>query len=129
MAHPNEDLMRRGYEAFANGDMETLDGLLADDITWHSPGQNPFAGDYEGKQEVLELFGRIQQETDGFEQEIHDVLANDDHVVGLVRTTMTRGDESFEDVVCHVAHFEDGQLRSMWIHPYDQFGNAEFWGD
>ena len=31
MAHPNEDLVRRGYEAFATGDMATLNELFADD--------------------------------------------------------------------------------------------------
>ena len=28
MAHPNEDLVRRGYEAFTKGDMETLRELF-----------------------------------------------------------------------------------------------------
>ena len=28
MAHPNEELVRRGYEAFAKGDMETLRELF-----------------------------------------------------------------------------------------------------
>ena len=37
MAHPNEDLLRRGYDAFGTGDMETLAALLADDIVWHFP--------------------------------------------------------------------------------------------
>lgn len=128
MTHPNEDLMRRGYEAFIQGDIETLDELISDDITWHSPGRNPFAGDYEGKEEVFGLFGRIAEETDSFEQDIHDVLANDDHVVALVRQRIEKDGETIEDVSCHVAHVEDGQLRSMWLHPYDQFGSAEFWG-
>jgi hypothetical protein len=36
MAHPNEELVRRGYEAFATGDMETLRELLDPEIVWHS---------------------------------------------------------------------------------------------
>lgn len=128
MAHSNEELMRRGYEAFADGDMETLDEIMSDDVTWHNPGRNPFAGDYEGKQEVFGFFGRLSQEVDSFSNEIHDVLANDDHVVALVRQSLTKDGETFEDVAVHVAHIEDGQLRSMWTHPYDQFGSADFWG-
>jgi ketosteroid isomerase-like protein len=39
MAHPNEDLLRRGYQAFSTGDMDTVLSLMADDIAWHlGPG-------------------------------------------------------------------------------------------
>jgi len=31
MAHPNEDLVRRAYDAFSRGDMETLRQLIADE--------------------------------------------------------------------------------------------------
>jgi ketosteroid isomerase-like protein len=33
MAHPHEDLVRRGYEAFVNGDMETLRELFDPEIS------------------------------------------------------------------------------------------------
>jgi len=35
MAHPNEDLVRRGYDAFARGDMDTLRELFDPGIVWH----------------------------------------------------------------------------------------------
>jgi ketosteroid isomerase-like protein len=35
MAHPNEDLLRRGYEAFAAGDINTVLAIFSDDIAWH----------------------------------------------------------------------------------------------
>ncbi|MDX1619643.1 MAG: nuclear transport factor 2 family protein [Nitriliruptorales bacterium] len=120
MAHENEQLIRRGYEAFANGDMETLDEIFADDITWHSPGDNPLAGDFEGKQEVLGVLGKIGEITDSFSQEIHDVLANDDHAVALVKNRATRGGETFESTAVHVYHVENGQVTSFWNHTYDQ---------
>ena len=31
MAHPNEGLVRRAYDAFSRGDMETLRQLIADE--------------------------------------------------------------------------------------------------
>ena len=42
MAHPNEDLARRGYEAFAKGDLDTLNSLMTDDLVWHVPVETPF---------------------------------------------------------------------------------------
>src|SRR5207244_733997 len=59
MAHPNEDLVRRGYEAFGTGDMATLNELFADDIVWHAPGRNQLAGTYRGKDEVFATFAKV----------------------------------------------------------------------
>ncbi|MDX1658038.1 MAG: nuclear transport factor 2 family protein [Nitriliruptorales bacterium] len=126
MAHENEQLIRRGYEAFANGDMATINEIFADDITWHSAGDNPLAGDFEGKQEVLGVLGKIGEITDSFSQEIHDVLANDDHAVALVKNRATRDGETLESTAVHVYHVENGQVVSFWNHPYDQAKSDAF---
>ena len=36
--HPNGELIREGFEAFAKGDMDTVGGLFGDDIQWHATG-------------------------------------------------------------------------------------------
>jgi uncharacterized protein len=127
MAHANEDLLRRGYDAFARGDMDTLDELFADDIGWHAAGDNPLAGDYRGKQEVFGLFARLNELADSFEQEIHDVIANDEHAVALVKVRATRGGRTLEQNAVHVWHMADGQVTEYWLHPYDQAEADAFW--
>jgi len=80
--HPNLERARAGYEAFASGDMATLNDVISDDIAWHNGGNNILTGDYEGKDAVFGFFGRLAEETGGsFENEVHDMLANDDHGV------------------------------------------------
>ncbi|MGN6170583.1 MAG: hypothetical protein ACTHQQ_20820 [Solirubrobacteraceae bacterium] len=37
MTHPSAELLRRGYDAFAEVDLEAVHGLLAEDITWRTP--------------------------------------------------------------------------------------------
>lgn len=37
--------------------------------------------------------------------EIHDVVANDEHVVGLVKATATVGDGTFEYRTAEILHF------------------------
>jgi len=70
--HPNLVSAREGYEAFAVGDMAAVGDLLADDIVWHSGGNNILTGDYEGKEAVFGYFARLLQETGGtFKNEIH----------------------------------------------------------
>ena len=44
MAHPNEELVRKGYDAFAKGDMDTLRELFDPEIVWHFPGRSQLAG-------------------------------------------------------------------------------------
>ena len=65
MAHPNEDLVRRGFAAFGTGDMATLGELFADDIVWHIGGRSPIAGDYKGKDEVFGFFAQLAQRAGG----------------------------------------------------------------
>lgn len=128
MAHPNEDLLRRGYDAFGTGDMETLAALLADDIVWHFPGNNPLAGDYKGRNEVLAFFVKSVEMTGGtLKIELHDVLANDEHGVGLIRVTGQRDGKSLTDNAAQVFHVRDGKASEVWSHAGDQAAIDKFW--
>jgi ketosteroid isomerase-like protein len=84
MAHPNEELVRRGYNAFARGDMDTSASCSTQGIVWHFPGRSPLAGDHRGVDAVLGFFGRTMELTAGtFRAELHDVVADDRHTVGM----------------------------------------------
>lgn len=127
MAHPHEDLVREGFAAFARGDIEALDQFFTDDATWHASGDNPLAGDFAGKQEVFSNFARVRELSDTFEQEIHDVIANDDHAVALVKVRATRNGKDLEDNQVIVFHIEDQRVKSAWLHSYDYRKSDEFW--
>jgi hypothetical protein len=58
VAHPNEEVVRTGYDAFSRGDMDTLRGLFVDDVVWHIPGRSPLAGDHRGVDAVLGYLAR-----------------------------------------------------------------------
>ena len=40
MAHPNVDLLNKGYDAFDKGDLDTVRALFAEDIVFHVPGRS-----------------------------------------------------------------------------------------
>lgn len=129
MAHPNEDLIRRGYAAFSSGDMATLDELFADDIVWHAPGRNQLSGDFVGKEAVFANFAKIPGLTGGtFAIEIHDVLANDTHAVVLARATGEREGKKLDDRTVQVFHISDGKVTEQWLQPGDLYATDEFWG-
>jgi ketosteroid isomerase-like protein len=52
-------VIRRGYQAFNSGDMETLSQLFDERARWHSPGRSSVAGDYEGRDATFAYFGRL----------------------------------------------------------------------
>ncbi len=129
MAHPNEDLVRKGYKAFSEGDLETIDTLFADDIVWHVPGKSSISGDYKGKEEVFGFFGKVTQETGGtFKIDLHDVLANDEHAVVLTKSSAEKDGKSLEGNGVAVYHVTDGKVTEAWQLSEDQYALDEFWG-
>ncbi len=118
--HPNVELMRKGYEAFSRGDMKTVGGIFSEDIVWHSPGDNPLAGDFKGTDQVFGLLAKLLELTEGtFHQEIHDMLANDEHVVVLVDDGWQRP-KLYMGRSVHTWHVRGGKATEFWIFSEDQ---------
>ena len=128
MAHPNEDLLRKGYEAFSRGDMDTLrNTVFADDITFHIPGKNQLAGDYVGKEKVFGFLGKVMELSGGsFRLEVHDVVANAEHAIGLTTHTGQREGRTANYHSVHVFHVRNGKLAELWESP-DQPAFDSFW--
>lgn len=129
MAHPNEELIRKGYAAFLTGDMATLSDLFADDVVWHAQGRNQLAGTFHGKEEVFASFQKVFELTGGtFKLDIHAVLADDEHAVVLTRATGEREGRKLDDNSVQVFHISDGKVTEQWLHPGDVYASDEFWG-
>jgi ketosteroid isomerase-like protein len=128
MAHPNEDLLRDGFAAFGRGDIEELrTKTFAEDIRWHVPGRSPLAGVYEGLEQVLQLFARLAELSGGtFSVELHDVLANDEHVAALTTQRGERAGKQLMDNTVIVYHIRDGKVSEAWNHPTDLYAADEF---
>lgn len=126
--HPNLELARKGYEAFGKGDMETVGELMDDGIVWHVSGDTPLSGDYKGKEAVMGYFARLMQETGGtLKNDVHDMLANDEHGVALVNLSATRGDKSLEMPSAQVFHMKDGKMTEFWAFSQDSAAFDDFW--
>jgi uncharacterized protein len=128
MAHPNEDLVRRGFAAFGAGDIATLGELFADDIVWHVGGRSPISGDYKGKDEVFGFFAQLAERAGGtLRVDVHDMLANDEHVVALTKATAEHQGKTLNDSGAQVFHVQGGKVTEQWIHPGDQYASDDFW--
>ena len=127
MAHPNADLVRKGFEAFEAGDMATLDALMADDAVWHAGGSGILSGDFEGKQAIFGSLALIPQETDAFSQEVHAILADDEHTVAMVTATATRRGNTATLPQVFVFHIDGAKAKEVWVTQVDQAAADAFW--
>lgn len=130
MTHPNAEIARRGYAAFATSDTDTLLNLLADDITWHVGGDGPLSGSYVGIHEVTNLLGQVFNLTGGTQRlDVHDVFATDDHIVAVLRETATRArDGAHLDVrEAHIMRLDAaGKVVEFWDLPDDPGSHDAF---
>ncbi|MCA1841007.1 MAG: nuclear transport factor 2 family protein [Actinomycetota bacterium] len=130
MTHPNEELIRKGYAAFSNGDMDTVRATFADDIKWHISGRSFLAGDYDGLDEVFGFFAKFISAYDRPPVfELHDVLANDEHAVALVSADLSRNGKNRTTTAAHVFHIKDGKSTEFWGHPFDAYADDEILAD
>ena len=119
--HPNAAMARTALEALVAGDVEGLAASIADDVLWHAPGTNRFSGRFEGKAAVMARFERMRQAGITTSFEIHDVIANDEHVVALVHLRVRNADgASYDQPQVQVMHVRDGALAEMWTMNQDQ---------
>ena len=65
MATANEQVVRDGYTAFSAGDMDALRDLMVPDMVHNVPGDNLISGDYKGIDNILGLYGKLFELTDG----------------------------------------------------------------
>ena len=128
-ADENVAIMRRAYEAFNTGDMDTLNELFDDSVVWHLPGRSTFANDYQSREATLAYFGQLAQETGGtFRAELERLLADDDdRVVGIQRSTAARDGKRLDVGDCIVFQLKDGRITDGREHFHDLYAWDEFW--
>lgn len=122
-AEESTRLAQSAYETFGRGDMPALAEVMADDIEWVCPGdpdENPLAGTYRGKDEVLGWFGTLAGDLDFSSFEPGDFVAQGDKVVSIVHaeaTVRSTGRPVVNDEA-HVWTFRGGKLARFQIY-YD----------
>ena len=126
--HPNEDVVRRAYEAFASGDMGTIRTLWTDDIVFHVKGLGELDGDYAGPDAVFGFFAKLSAETDGtFRLDVHTILADDEHSVTLLMQHAERRGRTLDSEVVHIGHMRDGKTSEFWAAVTDPGAAVAFW--
>ncbi len=126
--HPNAELLKKGYAAFASGDMPTVTELFAEDVVWHVTGNNQLSGTHRGREAVFAAFAKSAELTGGtFKIDVHDVVANDVHAVALTRATASRQGKQYDSLDTDVYHVSGGKVTEFWSFAEDTKKADEFW--
>ena len=129
MTHPNEELVRQGYKAFGEGDMDTLRSLFAADAVHSAPGSNPLAADYKGIDDILGYFGRLFELSEGtFKAELKSAKAEgDDTVITTHRGTAQRGGKTLGQDDTLTFTIAGGKITQVVEKHSDQAAYDAFW--
>ncbi|BBY41980.1 nuclear transport factor 2 family protein [Mycolicibacterium celeriflavum] len=106
----NKQLIQRGYEAFAAGDIETVMAMFDDDIEWVQPGESAVSGTYHGKTEVMEYLGRLAEKS--LSVRLDQLVAEGDTVVALTEISVEGQTGRDADVFT----VRDGKTTSVRVH-------------
>jgi uncharacterized protein len=127
--HPNVRKIRDALATYNSGDREAMREFLAPDIRWHVSGDHPLSGDYEGIEEVLGYFGRVQELTEGsLRIEPTQMLADDGRASIFMRVTATRADRKLDVEMAETLLLdEQGRWAEYWALADDQAAVDAFW--
>jgi ketosteroid isomerase-like protein len=126
--HANERLLRDEYDARAARDDASLADAFTHDVVWHVPGKSAIAGDYHGKEAVMEYVRRRRQLAGGtFDISVQDVLANDEHGFVIASGSVTRKGKTWEWRAHGLYRFHEGRIVECWVLPEDQYQFDEIW--
>jgi ketosteroid isomerase-like protein len=121
-------LVRRGYEAFNSGDVETLQGLFAPDAVYRVGGSGVLSGVKQGQEEIMAYFGELFSRSGGTAKvELQDVIAGERHTVGLQTSQAQRNGQSMEQLGVLVFTLRDGKVTEVKEFQEDTAKASDFW--
>lgn len=121
------ELARAAWQAVSEADVDALRRLVADDVVWHASGRGPRAGDFRGREAILDYLATIGDDADEFESELEDILVGEERTAILFRVSGQRGPRLLEIGFVLLMRFEDNRIAELWSVPRDQYAVDEFW--
>ena len=120
MPGDNVETMRGIDEAMKRNDLDAFFANFTDDVKVHISGNHKLSGDYDGKSQLQDVFGRfIEAAGSNYSFENHAYLADDEHGVTLQTSHFDRDGKKLELREAFILHFRDGKVSEMWYMPFE----------
>lgn len=120
--HPNAALYRKVSQAVESGDFSSYADNIADDVEWWEIGSDqPIRGKGALMERMQGMMGQGSIDLD-----LHDVIANDEHMVALVNATVERDGRTLNYRTAEIYHVRDGKITHRWAFSDDTAAINEF---
>jgi uncharacterized protein len=127
-AQEDTALVRRGYEAFIAGDMDTLRELFTEDAVWHVGGTGGLSGDKKGRDAILAYFGELGSRSQGsLKLTLEDVAAGDRYTIGVQSNHAERDGRSLDQRQVIVFTISAGKVAEALEMAEDTAQASDFW--
>jgi len=113
--HPNAARYRQMTDAMESGEFEGFTDAIADDVEWWEIGATE---PVRGKQALAARMDTWSEYE--ITPKLHDVIANDDHMIALLGVTARKGDETLSYRTAEIMHVNaEGQVQQRWAFSDD----------
>lgn len=111
----NFEVVRTGYRAFGSGDMDALLSLYRDDAVHIVPGSSKVSGAHKGKENILALYGKLFELTNGTMRVDLDHVLSDggDRVIAIHTSTLDKDGETIVQTEALLFTLIDGKVAEI----------------
>jgi ketosteroid isomerase-like protein len=121
-------VVRRLYQAWAEGDLDGAGECFAPDAVWRVPGRSAIAGCHRGWDGIRDFFGTLSRLSGGtFRADLVDVAVGERHVVAVQHATAEREGRRLDVTACQLMTLEGGRITRVHAHYGDQEALDAFW--
>ena len=131
--HPSQKLIHdfhvlQGRVYAGEADADAVAALLTDDVIWHVPGHSAIAGEYRGREHVLEYFARRRDKAQGsLRIQVRHTLADDEFVMQLAGGSARFDGRPVAGETVGVYRIREGKIGECWLLPFDQHAFDQIW--
>jgi ketosteroid isomerase-like protein len=124
----NEDLVRQAYGLFGAGDMDSLKKMFTDDFVHHIPGSSQIAGDHNGPDAAVALYGKLFELSGGtFSVDVKGIESSGDKVAATHHATADRGDKKLDQDQTLTFTIAGDKIARIDDKNSDQSAYDDFW--
>lgn len=121
--HPNAARYRELSKTVEAGDFSSYIDAISDDVEWWEIGADE---PVRGKAALAERMQSMMASGGSIKADLHDVVANDEHMIALVSATVEREGKTLSYKTAEIYHVKDGKITHRWAFSDDTAAINEF---
>jgi ketosteroid isomerase-like protein len=123
------EVVQEYFNSLAQGDLQKLGSLLAEDIVWNQPGKGALSKTYRGKAEVFALFGKFMEISQGTFRidRVDSIMANGNSVAATLHFSAKKPGAAIAMNGVDLMKIEDAKIKEVSLFSQDQAAEDAFW--